>query len=340
MWLICSQPPPLAKKMKPRRKAISQRVHIASTIFLVFVAAASSAQHSSGMSSTAVVLEVRHGFTEQGSITPEWKEAIRDRHSEESLNAVAQKARVMSADESKWSSLIEQRMQSWREMIDSLRLPFVDISPPDTVTILLGNQGGNDAFSPSPSTICFDLSQLYSEYGGALSDMNRKRIDKFFAHEFTHVLHKAWAMKHSLQLQTPLDIALWECLKEGLGNYRSLSDRWVSPTGEPTDHALDVLRRLQPIFVERLSALRRASDKEAPRLLEGLSMGPFDQKWGALTVALWLAQEAKGNDGNLQKWVETGPSGVLELARMYLPDEMKKGLPNVNNSSSEGAQKK
>lgn len=306
--------------MKRKRQTISM-------MFLALAASVSSAQPIAGMSSS-VVLEVRRGFTEQGSITSEWMEAIRDRQSEGSLKAVARNARAVSADESKWLSLIEERVQSWRAMIDSLRLPFVDISPPDTLTILLGNQGGNDAFSPSPSTICFDLSQLYSEYGGASSDLNRKRIDRFFAHEFTHVLHNSWAANHGLRLRTPLDLALWVCLKEGLGNYRSLSDKWVSGKGKLTDHALAVLTQLQPIFVERLSALEHATEKDAPRLMEGLSMGPFEQKWGALTVALWLAQEAAGNDRNLQKWVGTGPKGVLELARMYLPEEIKGRLPN------------
>ena len=40
---------------------------------------------------------------------------------------------------------------------------------------------------------------------------------------------------------------------------------------------------------ERLAALEHATEDEAAALLNGLSSGPFDQKWGALTVALWLA---------------------------------------------------
>ena len=61
--------------------------------------------------------------------------------------------------------------------------------------------------------------------------------------------------------------------------------------------------------------------------MDGLSMGPFEQKWGALTVALWLAQEARGDNTRLQKWVDAGPAGVLMLTKKYLPDELKNRLP-------------
>jgi hypothetical protein len=93
-----------------------------------------------------------------------------------------------------------------------------------------------------------------------------------------------------------------------------------------TPHAREVLARLEPIFVERLSALPYANEKDIPNLMQGLSMGPFDRKWGALTVALWLAQEAAGDDRNLQKWVEAGPTGVLSLAEKYLPEELRRKI--------------
>jgi hypothetical protein len=195
---------------------------------------------------------------------------------------------------------------------------------------LLGNQGGEDAFVNSDTAICFDLSKLHSLYGSASTTENSGRIDRLFAHEFTHVLHKAWRKKHGLELNSPFEYALWECLAEGLGNYRSLSDKWTLPGGNLTPYAREVLLRLQPIFVQRLSALEHANDAEAEPLLKGLSMGPFDQKWGALTVALWLAQEAKGDDHNLRQWVEAGPLGVLILAQKYLPETLKREMPKDN----------
>jgi hypothetical protein len=128
---------------------------------------------------------------------------------------------------------------------------------------------------------------------------------------------------------------LWECLAEGLGNYRSLSDKWVSENGQLTSHAEATLLRLQPIFVQRLSALTKASEDEAAVLTADLSNGAFDQKWGALTVALWLAMEAKGDDRNLQKWVDAGPTGVLILAKKYLPEELKAGLPSHTKTAKQ-----
>lgn len=75
-------------------------------------------------------------------------------------------------------------------------MPFVNTTPPGHVRILIGNQGGEDAFTFSDSTICFDLDRLNSVYGFATKALNTNRIDRFFAHEFTHVLHKTWKRNH------------------------------------------------------------------------------------------------------------------------------------------------
>lgn len=97
---------------------------------------------SSNPSSTYAVLLLHTGFTEDGSITDEWKEAIRQWQTEESLQAVAGTKRKISEQESEWMRLVNENIQFWKGMVDSLRIPFKDISPPDTVVILLGNQGG------------------------------------------------------------------------------------------------------------------------------------------------------------------------------------------------------
>lgn len=52
----------------------------------------------------------------------------------------------LSAEESDWAKLIASKVPAWAEMIDSLRVPFADTIPPDSATILLGNQGAEDAF--------------------------------------------------------------------------------------------------------------------------------------------------------------------------------------------------
>ena len=283
-------------------------------------------QESKSILSPPVVLSVQLAASSDSVATAAWLRAIHHWHDEEALSAIHANKKGLSEEEALWAGLIKGKVSTWLTMIDSLQIPFQAVTPPDTVGILLGNQGGEDAFVYAHATICFDLDKLQSQYGSASTSANSGRIDRFFAHEFTHVLHKAWRKKRGLELASPFDHALWECLTEGLGNYRSLSDRWISSGGNLTPHAREVLLRLQPVFVERLTALQYATAETAEPLLAGLSMGPFDQKWGALTVALWLAQEARDDDHHLQKWVETGPMGVLMLAQKYLPEDLRKEM--------------
>ena len=130
--------------------------------------------------------------------------------------------------------------------------------------------------------------------------------------------------------ETPLERALWACLAEGLGNYRSLSPRWFEAGGGLSEHARDVLGRLEPIFVERLAALASATDANSDGLMQGLSMGPFEEKWGALPVALWLASETAEDPGALAAWIERGSRGVLVLARRHLPADLAARLPTLS----------
>lgn len=313
---------------------ISRRVFIILFLFLEYISqmfnpAALYSQTVKNGGHHQVVLALQNGFSSDGAVTPDWIEALRYLRHQPGISAGQFGQKTLTAEETTWANLIKTKLPGWAAMADSLAIPFGSITPPGTVTILLGNQGGEDAFLYKDSTICFDLHKLHHEYGDARAAINVDRIGRFFAHEFTHVLHKAWRKQHPLNLNTPLDAALWNCLTEGLGNYRSLSDKWVTENGALTDHAKAVLSRLQPVFVQRISALRHAGDEEAAKLMEGLSMGPFEQKWGALTVALWLAQEAQGDDANLQKWVEAGPEGILTLAQKYLPEELKGAIRNT-----------
>ena len=267
------------------------------------------------------------GISANGTATSSWREAIRDRHAASELNNILAGEKIFSEEEMQWAKLIESKVTSWRGMIDSLRIPFENVAPPDSVFILLGNRGGSDAFTHAPRTICFDLSQLQQFYGPATSSENHSRIDRFFAHEFTHIMHKAWRSARGVDFNSPFEFALWECLTEGLGNYRSLSGKYINEEKGLTPHAQRVLQSLQPIFVERLAAIAHASAAEAEVLMKGLSSGAFEKKWGALTTALWLAQEARGDDGKLRAWVEAGPHGVLRLAEKYLPDELQAQMP-------------
>lgn len=277
------------------------------------------------------VLFLEHGIREDGRPTSRWIEAIYARRDKDTIERLKETSKPFTAEEQLWAELIQNRSSVWKDRIDSLSIPFREVELPDTVFVLMGNAGGEDAFTYKDSTIGFDLSRLQQIYGSASKFENHDRIDRFFSHEMTHIYHKAWKKEHGIEINSPLEYALWDCLVEGIGNYRSLSSKWVSKEGILTERAKNTLNELQPIFVERLIALEHATEEESIELLEGLSSGSFTKKWGALTSALWLAQEAKGNDTNLQQWIEDGPWGILELANKYLPEELKQSLSEVRN---------
>jgi hypothetical protein len=201
------------------------------------------------------------------------------------------------------------------------------VRPPRTLVLVVGNQNGEDGFGLGEDVIYFDLSALARNYGAAGEPANAARLDRFFDHETTHVLHWRWARTHPQPTGTPLERALWAMAREGLGNLRSLSETWVGPGGELTPLARTTLAELEPILVERLEKLARATAEEEQELTAGLSWGPFRKKWGALPVALWLAEESRGDDRALRPFVEAGSSGVLALARRHLAPELAQRLP-------------
>jgi hypothetical protein len=272
-------------------------------------------------------LVVRLGQHSDGRPTEEWLRAIATNNSEQSLHEISRTSTPLTEEQSLWAELIEQRAVLWPDHIENLRIPFPGISPPEVVAIVLGNIGGNDAFIAGNRNIAFDLSRMQSLYGSANSPSNIDRADRFFAHEFTHLLHKEWRRVNKPKIKSPLEHALWGCLTEGLGVYRSMSARWTDAQGKLSPHAMEVLSRLQPILVDRLSALEHANSDEVDDLMNGLSMGPFEDKWGALPVALWLALEAREDESALQKWVDAGPWGIVDLAAKYLPTELAERLP-------------
>ena len=268
-------------------------------------------------------LELRAGFEAGGAATPEWRAAVE----EHSGTRPAWEPHAITAQEDAWLERMRSRLPAWEARVQELCVPFEGLRPPRRVVIVAGNQHGEDAFGLGKPVIYFDLSALARIYGSADEPPNPERLDRFFDHEITHVLHWRWERAHPQPVDTPLERALWAMAREGLGNLRSLSETWVGPDGEPTPPAREALAKLEPILVERLDGLARASETEEPSLVAGLSRGPFGEKWGALPVALWLAQESRGDDRRLRPWVAAGSSGVLALARIHLPPELAARLP-------------
>jgi len=250
-----------------------------------------------------------------------------------SLDSMARLKRPLSAEELDWQKLITAKVLCWNSFRDSLGMLFPQIQLPDTVQVLLGFLGNDDGFTYRNRTVCIDLTALCRAYGKAGLPENDSRIDRIFSHEYTHLLHKAWAVKSNLRLNNFKDSILWECLYEGVGTYRSLNAKWLPVNGALPAVTVATLKELYPVFAERLIIIGTTmslSPEEKVFLNSHLSRGNVNQKWGAFTVGIWLALEAQGDDRKLAALIDKGPPVVLQLAQQYLPvkyrDELKRAF--------------
>lgn len=284
-------------------------------------------------SSIAGALAIHSGVAPGGQATRLWLEMIEKRLTPEAFTAVAAIQKPLSSDEQAWADLIVSRHVHWQKEIPALAAVFHPVVAPDA-RIVLGNRGGEDAFTHDAHTIGFDLERLSAIYGDAGLPENPARIDRFFRHEYTHLLQKAWFVDHPLPLDTPLDLALAEIFTEGMGNFHSLSDSWLPHDGQPAMKTRNTLKVLEPRFLARLSAIACASPEQARQLSADLSFGRFDRKWGALTVALWLANEPGTNEKVLREFLLGGTDSVWRLAGRQLQPELRPMLDEIRLARS------
>ena len=271
-------------------------------------------------------VRVVSGVTEAGDATEQWSAMIRKLLPRQEYDAVASLRKPLTAAERAWADLIQSRLMVLKREIPALADLFRPVNPPGEVLIVIGNRGGEDAFTHDPTVIGFDLAILQSVYGDAVTAENRDRMDRFMRHEFVHLLQKAWLAVHPWRIDSPLRSALMEIWTEGLGNYYSLSDRWRNRDGRRSETAAQALSELEPRLAARLSALACSTPEAGPVLTADLSSGRFDRKWGALTAALWLEDEMEVSPEALRTFVETGPGGVWDLADRHLPDALRRVL--------------
>jgi hypothetical protein len=300
--------------------------------------AAALVQVSGGVGAPAppaeAVLRVVAGTTGAGDATEQWLTMLRKRLSSERYDSVATLRKPWTEEEESWAGLIRSRVAGWERAIPALGSLFPRTPPPGQVLIVLGNRGAEDAFTHDPVTIGFDLSALQANYGSARLAENTARIDRFFRHEFVHLFQKAWLTRHPWATDTPLQETLAEIWGEGLGNYHSLSSKWLSREGKRSETASRALAVLEPRFVARVGALACATPEEARALTADLSNGPFDRKWGALPAALWLEAEPGEPTEALRRFVVAGPDGVWDLADRHLPDGLAAALKEARAADS------
>jgi hypothetical protein len=289
---------------------------------LAFLLAGLFAAAAPGSATRSPRLRVVSGLTPTGEATAEWRAILRRRLSDSAYAAVADLRKPLTAAELAWSDLIRSRLAAWEREIPPLAVPFAPVPPPPAVTIVLGNRGAHDAFTHDSVTIGHDLSALQREYGDASDPGNRERIDRFFRHEFTHLMQKAWRPTHPYAMDTPLRLALAEMWAEGLGNYYSLAGSWRSVDGVPSERTTNTLAILEPRVVARLAALACATPERARVLTADLSWGRFDRKWGAVAPALWLELEAGRPDSAFRRLVMEGPDGIWSLAERHLSPDL------------------
>ncbi len=271
------------------------------------------------------IVKVKLGI-DSSKISDDWKDVLVGRKIASELDSLCKVVNPISKEEQDWLELIDSKSKVWNTFRDSIKVPFQNIKLKDTIYVLLGYRSGDDAFTYKDQTVCLDLTALHRAYGSAKNLENDNRIDRLFAHEFTHLLSKKWAKNNELKLNTFKDDILWECLYEGLGMYRSMSSKWY-PIGDSLSHtSKNTFEVLYPKFTEKIikvSTQPNLTIEEEKELHANLSRGSMKKKWGALPVAVWLALEAKGNDENLVKWVNKGPDAIIPLAEKYLTGESK-----------------
>jgi hypothetical protein len=272
--------------------------------------------------------------TRDGRSTDDWLAILRSRLDTAQYDSVAALRKLLAPEEASWDSLIRARQPAWLGFAAPIASLYSPAEPPPVVRIILGNRGGEDAFTADPHTIGFDLSRLFALYGASNDAANALRIDRLFRHEFSHILQKAWLTAHPWPIKSPLDAALFDIWTEGLGNYYSLSSQWVDSSGKLTSRAREVLTALEPRFASNLRSLACADSATAAPLLATLSSGPFDRKWGALPAALWLATEAAPVDSALRRFIVAGPGGVWDLAAGHIAPEVGNSLQDAKRARS------
>jgi hypothetical protein len=281
----------------------------------------------------ATSLSIESGLESNGTATPRWLSMLRRRLDDSAYANVAGITKPLTGPERAWDSLARSRASSWEHEIPALAAPWTPVVPPARVTVVLGNRGANDAFTHDSVTIGFDLAVLQEVYGDTGPD-DAERLDRLFRHEFDHLMQKAALARRPYAAKTPQDAAALEMWLEGLGTWRSLSSRWRATDGRDSETAARALKQLEPVLVERMTALACATPERAKALTADLSWGPFEKKWGALVPALWLEREVSRTPESHRQLIQAGPDGIWALAERNLQPTLRPSLSEARAAAS------
>lgn len=276
------------------------------------------------------MFELELSVREDGTATATWTEGIAVAIGNETAQAYQRQELPLSPEASAWLEVLEVALPRVEARAPELASLF-DLDAFDA-TVVAGNRGSSDAFAWVPDHIGINLEAFGESYGSPDEDAV-DRMSRIVVHEYVHLLNYAYYPDHLSRRDTPMNRALWTIFHEGIGDYFSMSRRWLpGPHGAYSPVTTETLRRLEPVFVERLEAAIDASSEEEETLRRNISMGKFDQKWGSLPLALWLRSEARvrGERQVLEEMIRLGPDGVLPLALRYIAPHLRPRLEAIS----------
>ena len=251
---------------------------------------------------------------EDGTATQLWTNGI-------AIAIGADAAIELAGDSLPLSQQAEAWLQVLRETLPRVEFRSHELArlfdvPPIDAIIVAGNRGSSDGFGWVPNYIGINLQAFVDAYGPP-GENAADRMVRIAAHEYLHLLSYAFYPDHHELRDTPLDRALWTIFFEGIGDYVSMSGRWLpDQDGSYSKIAAERLKELEPILVDRLEKLAAASKELEDELRAGISMGRFEEKWGSLPFALWLHREVSrcGEADTLRAVLRLERDSVLLLA--------------------------
>jgi hypothetical protein len=244
-------------------------------------------------------------------------------------DSFAAEAVPLTSDAQAWLDVLRSALPAIADRAAELAVPFG--IPAFDATIVAGNRGFSDGFAWVPTHIGINVQEFADVYGPP-NEEAQARMTRIVAHEYLHLLTYAYYPNHPELRDTPFARALWTMFHEGIGDYVSVSSRWLpEEDGTYSEMTARTLERLEPIFVERPEALATATPATEGQLRSGIAMGKFDEKWGSLPIALWLHTEAAlcGEPNVLDAIMRLGPTAVLPLARHYVAPELRARLDDL-----------
>ena len=92
---------------------------------------------------------------------------------------------------------------------------------------------------------------------------------------------------------------------------------------ETSIEVLDKLTLIFKAFINKLFSKSELTFSEKEEMLQNLSRGRVDQKWGAFPIALWLAVEEQLEPGSIASLIDKGSEAVLILSKKYLGEKFR-----------------